>query len=86
MKDFRIVEELDNGDEVITYFTVEEYDDGYYYVYNDNEVGPFPTLDDAVEGASADLVPTWYTSRDDVKSALVWVITLPPGFYVPVKI
>ncbi len=57
MKDFRIVEELDNGEEVITYFTIEEYDDGYYYVYNDNEVGPFPTLDDAVEGASADLVP-----------------------------
>ena len=58
MKNFRIIEELDNGDEVVTYFTVEEYEDGYYYVYNDNEVGPFPTLDDAVEGASADLVPT----------------------------
>ena len=54
MKNFRIIEELDNGEEIITYFTVEEYEDGYYYVYNDNEVGPFPTLDDAVEGASAD--------------------------------
>lgn len=57
MKNFRIVEELDNGEEVITYFQVEEYDDGYYYVYNNTEVGPFHTLDDAVEGAQADLVP-----------------------------
>ena len=56
MKKFRIVEELDNGDEVITYFEIEEYGDGYYYVYNDTEVGPFPTLDDAVEGAQADLL------------------------------
>ena len=53
MKNFRIVEELDNGEEVITYFQIEEYDDGYYYVYNETEVGPFPTLDDAVEGAQA---------------------------------
>jgi hypothetical protein len=53
---FRIVEELDNGDEVITYFEVDEYEDGYYYVYNEVEIGPFPTLDDAVECAQADLV------------------------------
>lgn len=53
---FRIVEELDTGDEIITYFEVEEYEDGYYYIYNNKEIGPFPTLDDAVEGAQSDLV------------------------------
>jgi len=31
---FRIVEELDNGDEVITYFQIHELDNGYHWEYD----------------------------------------------------
>ena len=36
----RIVEDLDNGDKVITYFDILEVDRKYYYVYDDVNHGP----------------------------------------------
>lgn len=52
----RVVEELDNGDQVITYFQVEEIDNRYYYVYNGVNHGPFDEFQDAVDAATFDLV------------------------------
>jgi len=54
---FRIVEELDNGDQVITYFQVQMIDKKFYYVYNDVNHGPFEDVDDAVQAAYEDLIP-----------------------------
>ena len=54
---FRIVEELDNGDQVITYFQVQMIDKKFYYVYDDVNHGPFDDVDDAVEAAYEDLIP-----------------------------
>lgn len=53
----RIVEDLDNGDKVITYFDVLEVDNKYYYVYNDVNHGPYNEFDDAVQAAYEDLIP-----------------------------
>jgi hypothetical protein len=53
----RIVEQLNNGDEVITYFSVKMIDKRFYYVYNDVNHGPYEDLDDAVEAAYEDLIP-----------------------------
>ena len=54
---FRVVEELDNGDKVITYFQVQMIDKKFYYVYNDVNHGPFDDVDDAVQAAYEDLIP-----------------------------
>lgn len=54
---FRIVEKLDTGDEVITYFQVLMIDKKFYYVYNDVNHGPFEDVDEAVEAAYEDLIP-----------------------------
>lgn len=54
---FRIVEKLDTGDEVITYFQVQMIDKKFYYVYNDVNHGPFDDVDEAVEAAYEDLIP-----------------------------
>lgn len=54
---FRIVEELDNGDQVITYFQVQMIDKKFYYVYNNVNHGPFDDVDEAVEAAYEDLIP-----------------------------
>ena len=53
----RIVEELDNGDKVITYYSVKTIDNKYYYVYNDVNHGPFLEFDAAVQAAVEDLIP-----------------------------
>lgn len=53
----RIVEELDNGDEVITYFSIRELDNRFYYVYDGVNHGPFGDFDDAVQAAYEDLIP-----------------------------
>lgn len=53
----RIVEELDNGDQVITYFQVKMIDKNFYYVYNEVNHGPYDDFDDAVEAAYEDLIP-----------------------------
>ena len=53
----RIVEQLDTGDEVITYFSVKMVDKRFYYVYNDVNHGPFDDVDEAVEAAYEDLIP-----------------------------
>lgn len=52
----RFVEELDNGDKVVTYFQVEEYDGKHYYVYNGVNHGPFQDRDAAVQAAYEDLI------------------------------
>ena len=53
----RIVEQLDNGDEVITYFSVQMIDKKFYYVYDDVNHGPYWDFADAVEAAYEDLSP-----------------------------
>ena len=53
----RIVEKLDNDDEVITYFDVAMIDKQFYYVYNGVNHGPFDDFDEAVEAAYEDLIP-----------------------------
>jgi hypothetical protein len=53
----RIVEELDDGDKVITYFSVKMIDKKFYYVYNDVNHGPYGDLDAAVQAAYEDLIP-----------------------------
>ena len=53
----RIVEQLDTGDEVITYFSVKMVDKRFYYVYNDVNHGPFDDVDEAVDAAYEDLIP-----------------------------
>jgi hypothetical protein len=53
----RIVEDLDNGDKVITYFDILEVENKYYYVYNDVNHGPYSEFDDAVQAAHEDLIP-----------------------------
>jgi hypothetical protein len=53
----RIVEKLDNDDEVITYFDVSMIDKKFYYVYNEVNHGPYDDFDDAVEAAYEDLIP-----------------------------
>ena len=57
----RIVEQLNNGDEVITYFSVEMIDKKFYYVYNDVNHGPYGDFDDAVDAAYEDLIPQTVT-------------------------
>lgn len=52
----RIVEELDNGDKVITYYSVKMIDKKFYYVYNDVNHGPYEDFDNAVEAAYEDLI------------------------------
>ena len=53
----RFVEELDNGDKVITYYSVKELDNKFYYVYDGVNHGPYWDFDDAVEAAYEDLIP-----------------------------
>ena len=53
----RIVEKLDNDDEVITYFNVAMIDKQFYYVYNGVNHGPFDDFDEAVDAAYEDLIP-----------------------------
>ena len=52
----RFIEELDNGDKVVTYFQVEEIDNKHYYVYDNVNHGPFVDQDAAVEAAYEDLI------------------------------
>lgn len=52
----RFVEKLDHGDEVVTYFQVEEVDNKHYYVYDGVNHGPYEDFDDAVEAAYEDLI------------------------------
>jgi len=51
----RIVEELDNGDKVITYYSVKMIDKKFYYVYDGVNHGPY------VEAAYEDLIPQTVT-------------------------
>ena len=53
----RIVEKLDNDDEVITYFDVAMIDKQFYYVYNGVNHGPFDDFEEAVDAAYEDLIP-----------------------------
>jgi predicted transcriptional regulator YdeE len=53
----RMVEELDNGDKVITYYSVKEIDNRFYYVYDGVNHGPYEDFDDAVQAAYEDLIP-----------------------------
>ena len=53
----RIVEDLDNGDQVVTYFEVKMIDKNFYYVYNGVNHGPYDDFDDAVDAAYGDLIP-----------------------------
>ena len=52
----RFVEELDNGDKVITYYSVKMIDKQFYYVYDGVNHGPYEDFDDAVEAAYEDLI------------------------------
>jgi hypothetical protein len=52
----RFVEELDNGDKVITYYSVKMVDKQFYYVYDGVNHGPYEDFDDAVEAAYEDLI------------------------------
>ena len=52
----RFVEELDNDDKVITYYSVKMIDKQFYYVYNNVNHGPYEDFDDAVEAAYEDLI------------------------------
>ena len=52
----RFVEELDTGDKVITYYSVRELDNHFYYVYDGVNHGPYEDFDDAVEAAYEDLI------------------------------
>jgi len=54
---FRIVEELDNGEQVITYFEVGSVDNQIYYWYNDEQCGPFEDVQEAVNTAYDNLIP-----------------------------
>ena len=54
---FRIVEELDNGEQVITYFEVGSVDNQLYYWYNDVQHGPFEDVEEAVNAAYENLIP-----------------------------
>jgi hypothetical protein len=53
----RIVEDLDNGDQVVTYFEVKMIDKNFYYVYNGVNHGPYDDFDNAVDAAYGDLIP-----------------------------
>jgi hypothetical protein len=53
----RFVEELDNGDSVVTYYSVQQIDKRFYYVYNGVNHGPYEDFDAAVEAAYEDLIP-----------------------------
>lgn len=53
----RIVEDLDDGDKVITYFDVLEVDNKFYYVYNGINHGPYHDFEKAVDAAYEDLIP-----------------------------
>jgi uncharacterized RmlC-like cupin family protein len=55
---FRIVEQLDNGDEVITYFEVKTIAGKFFYVYKDVNHGPYNTVEEAVNAAQDDLIDT----------------------------
>lgn len=52
----RIVEPLDNGDKITTYFDLLNLNEKYYYIYNDMNHGPYETPEEAVEAATQDLV------------------------------
>jgi hypothetical protein len=52
----RFVEELDNGDKVITYYSIKMLDKKFYYVYDGVNHGPYEDFDDAVEAAYEDLI------------------------------
>ena len=52
----RFVEELDNDDKVITYYSVKMIDKQFYYVYNNVNHGPYEDFDAAVEAAYEDLI------------------------------
>ena len=53
----RIVEKLDNDDEVITYFNVAMIDKQFYYVYNGVNHGPFDVFFFKQKTAYEDLIP-----------------------------
>ena len=54
---FRIVEELDNGDEVITYFQIHDLVDGYHWEYDGKQHGPFGNMQAAIDAAYDNLIP-----------------------------
>jgi hypothetical protein len=72
----RFVEELDTGDKVITYYSVKELDNKFYYVYDGVNHGPFGDFDDVLNHHLRILFLA--LSRDDIKSALVGTPSLGP--------